>query len=114
VRESELAIAMEASGRMDRLQNYFKNMMSGQKLTPTQRDDFKALANELYSAAGQAYNAKRGEYEQFGNAYGFKNLGTALGPAANIPSLVRRPEPTTSGPQKKRRDLNDIFFGGPQ
>jgi hypothetical protein len=114
VRESELAIAMEASGRMDRLQNYFKNMMSGQKLTPTQRDDFKALANELYAAAGQAYNAKRGEYEQFGNAYGFKNLGTALGPAANIPSLVRRPEPTTSGPQKKRRDLNDIFFGGPQ
>jgi hypothetical protein len=114
VRESELAIAMEASGRMDRLQNYFSNMMSGQKLTPTQRDDFKALANELYAAAGQAYNAKRGEYEQFGNAYGFKNLGTALGPAANIPSLVRRLEPTTSGSQKKRRDLNDIFFGGPQ
>jgi hypothetical protein len=90
VRESELAIAMEASGRMDRLQNYFSNMMSGQKLTPTQRDDFKALANELYAAAGQAYNAKRGEYEDFGNAYGFKNLGTALGPAANIPSVVRR------------------------
>jgi hypothetical protein len=97
VRESELAIAMEASGRMDRLQNYFSNMMSGQKLTPTQRDDFKALANELYAAAGQAYNAKRGEYEQFGNAYGFKNLNTALGPAANIPSVVRKKPADAAG-----------------
>jgi hypothetical protein len=109
VRESELAIAMQASGRMDRLQNYFNNFMTGQKLTPTQRDDFQALANELYSAAGQAYNQKRGEYQQFGEAYNFKNLGTALGPAANIPSLARKPAPTTGGPQRQRRDLNDIF-----
>lgn len=89
VRESELGIAMAASGRMDRLQNYFSNMMSGQKLTPTQREDFKALSNELYSAAGQAYNQKRKEYEQFGDAYGFKNLGTALGAPATIPSVMR-------------------------
>ena len=109
VRESELAIAMQASGRMDRLQNYFNNFMTGQKLTPTQRDDFQALANELYAAAGQAYNQKRGEYEQFGQAYGFKNLNTALGPAANIPSLARRPAPTPGGQQKPRRNLNDIF-----
>jgi hypothetical protein len=89
VRESELGIAMAAAGRMDRLQNYFSNMMSGQKLTPTQRDDFQKLSNELYSAAGQAYNKKRAEYEQFGNAYGFKNLGTALGEPATIPSIVK-------------------------
>jgi hypothetical protein len=89
VRESELAIAMAASGRMDRLQNYFNNMMTGQKLTPTQRDDFKALANELYAAAGDAYNKKRNEYRGFGEAYNFKNLDTALGAPATIPSLMR-------------------------
>lgn len=89
VRESELGIAMAASGRMDRLQNYFSNMMSGQKLTPTQREDFKALSNELYAAAGQAYNAKRKEFEGFGQAYGFKNLDAALGAPASIPSLMR-------------------------
>jgi hypothetical protein len=81
---------MQAAGRMDRLQNYFNNMITGEKLTPTQREDFKALANELYAAAGDAYNKKRAEYEQFGQAYGFKNLNTALGPTANIPSLVRK------------------------
>jgi hypothetical protein len=89
VRESELGIAMAAAGRMDRLQSYFSNMMSGQKLTPTQREDFKTLSNELYAAAGQAYNQKRKEYEQFGDAYGFKNLGTALGAPAAIPSVMR-------------------------
>jgi hypothetical protein len=111
VRESELAIAMQASGRMDRLQNYFNNFMTGQKLTPTQRDDFKSLANELYAAAGQAYNAKRGEYEQFGNAYNFKNLGTALGPSANIPSIMRQTPATPGGGVPKKRSLNDIFGG---
>jgi hypothetical protein len=89
VRESELGIAMAAAGRMDRLNSYFSNMMTGQKLTPTQREDFKALSNELYAAAGDAYNKKRKEYEDFGTAYGFKNLGTALGTPATIPSIMR-------------------------
>jgi len=104
VRESELGIAMAAAGRMDRLQNYFSNMMSGQKLTPTQRDDFQSLSNELYAAAGQAYNKKRQEYEAFGTSYGFKNLGTALGEQAKIPSLMG------GGPGgTQRKPLGDIF-----
>lgn len=112
VRESELAIAMQASGRMDRLQNYFNNLKTGETLTPTQREDFKALANELYAAAGQAYNQKRSEYEQFGNAYQFKNLDTALGPAAKIPSVMRGPTPSAPGGSgKPRRRLDDIFGG---
>ena len=89
VRESELGIAMAAAGRMDLLQNYFNNLMTGQKLTPTQREDFQRLSNELYAAAGQAYNNKRGEYEQFGKTYGFKNLDTALGAPATVPSIVK-------------------------
>ena len=112
VRESELAIAMAASGRMDRLQNYFSNMISGEKLTPTQRDDFKALANELYAAAGDAYNKKRKEYEQFGDAYGFKNLNTALGAPAAIPSVMRtRPgaSPGGGGGGATRPSLGNIF-----
>ena len=110
VRESELAIAMAASGRMDRLNNYFNNMMTGQKLTPTQRDDFKALSNELYAAAGDAYNKKRKEYEQFGEAYNFKNLNTALGAPATIPSVMRtRPGASPGGGGGTRPSLGNIF-----
>ena len=96
---------------MDRLQNYFNRLVTGKPLTPTQREDFKSLANELYAAAGQSYNSKRAEYEQFGNAYGFKNLGTALGAPATVPSIMRKPQPGPDGAPQKRKNLNDIFGG---
>jgi hypothetical protein len=103
VRESELGIAMAASGRMDRLKYYFDNWASGNKLTPTQRSDFKALSNELYAAAGQAYNQKRGEYLDFGASTGVE-LDKALGAPAKLPSIVRAP-----GGAAKRKPLTDIF-----
>jgi hypothetical protein len=110
VRETELAIAMQASGRLDRLQNYFSLWASGQKLTPTQRDDFKQLSAELYAAAGQAYNQKRDEYKSFGGAYGFKNLDTALGAPATLPSIVRKP-PAGAAKQKVGRLVTDPKTG---
>ena len=103
VRETELGIAMAASGRMDRLKYYFDNWASGNKLTPTQRSDFKALSNELYAAAGQAYNQKRGEYLDFGASTGVE-LDKALGAPASIPSIVRAP-----GGAAKRMPMTDIF-----
>jgi hypothetical protein len=113
VRESELGIAMAAAGRMDRLQNYFNNMMTGQKLTPQQREDFKALSNELYAAAGDAYNKKRDEYKKFGDAYGFKNLDTALGASANVPSVMRTRPPTSPGGGGATRPSLGNIFGVP-
>ena len=104
VRESELGIAMAASGRMDRLKNYFSMWSSGEKLTPTQRDDFKQLSTELYSAAAQAYNQKRGEYIDFGESAGV-TLDKALGPQANVPAVVRKPP---AGGQQ-RKPLTEIF-----
>ena len=115
VRESELAIAMQAGGRLDRLQNYFNMWTSGEKLTPTQRDDFQALANELYAAAGQAYNQKRAEYEDFGKSYGFKNLDTALGGQATLPSIMKKPPaaaPAGAARPKVGRLVTDPKTGG--
>jgi hypothetical protein len=70
VRESELGMAMAASGRMDRLKNFIDLQVNGRKLTPTQRQEFGSLADELMGAAGQAYNVKRAEYAGFGKRYG--------------------------------------------
>jgi hypothetical protein len=87
VRESELAIAMAATGKLDRLQNYVQMYISGNKLTPQQRKDFGLLADELMGAATQAYNTKRTEYEGFGKQYGLNPAvlgapGAAVRPAA--------------------------------
>lgn len=89
VRESELGMAMAAAGKLDRLQNMVQMWANGQKLTPTQRKDFKVLADELYDAAGQAYNSKRSEYAKFGKGYGL-NEDVLGGPAVS-------PKPTADG-----------------
>ena len=111
VRESELALAMAAAGRMDRLKNYLNQAMTGQKLTPTQRIEFKALSNELYAAAGQAYNNKRSEYQAFAEAYQLPNISTAIGAPVNVPSIVRQPGGGAAAPGMGggRPALNQIF-----
>ena len=84
VRESELAMAMAASGALDRATNYAQNVISGTKLTPTQRADFQALSDQLYKTAAQTYNAKRSELIQQGQDYGL-NAERALGAPAKLP-----------------------------
>jgi hypothetical protein len=105
VRESELGISMAAAGKMDRLQNYVTNWTQGTKLTPTQRQDFQNLANELYAAAGQTYNQKRNEYVDFASKYNLDPT-KALGAPATIPSVM-----TGSGGAggQQRKPLGSIF-----
>lgn len=81
VRESELGMAMAASGLMDRISNYAQMTMSGTKLTPTQRKDFQDLADKLHDASVKQFNTKRRDYEGLGKDYGL-NASRALGPEA--------------------------------
>lgn len=83
VRESELGIAMAASGKLDRISNYVDMWKNGTLLTPTQRIEFGALANELYNASARAYNDKRAEYAAFGAKYKI-DANTALGNTAPV------------------------------
>lgn len=69
VRESELTMAMRASGALDRLYNYANMLYTGEKLTPSQRDDFRKLSGEFYSNAYNQYNTKRSEYEDIAKRY---------------------------------------------
>jgi hypothetical protein len=94
VRESELGIAMAASGKLDRISNYVDMWKNGTLLTPTQRTEFGALANELYNASARAYNDKRGEYAAFGAKYQI-DANTALGNTA--PVLTFTPQAAAGG-----------------
>ena len=85
VRESELGMAMAASGALDRAKNYAQMRISGTKLTEDQRKDFEKLSTDLFSTATGAYNQKRGEFEQMGSDYGL-NAKRALGAPAKMPS----------------------------
>lgn len=96
VRESELGMAMAASGALDRLQYYAQNVINGTKLTPTQRKDFQTLADKLYGESVNQYNAKRSEYERLGGEYGL-NAGRSLGPTADMP---KQPKPAAGMPSQ--------------
>ena len=80
VRESELAMAMKATGALDRLQNYAKNVVTGNKLTPTQRDDFKKLSQQFYNSSATQFNEKQAEYTDIAKRYGFNPTDVAGAP----------------------------------
>lgn len=71
VRESELAMAMKATGALDRLQNYAGNIVKGTKLTPDQRNDFRKLSTDFYNSSAQQYNEKQKEYTDIAKRYNF-------------------------------------------
>ena len=83
VRESELGMAMQATGVEDRVKNYATMVLNGTKLTPSQRTDFVALAEKLTNAAGTQYNTKRAEYEQIAAANGL-SVPASVPPAAKL------------------------------
>ncbi len=87
VRESELGMAMAASGLLDRVQNYATNVLKGTKLTPTQRADFQKLADALYGESVKAYNAKRGEYQGISERNQL-NTQDVLGPESATPQAI--------------------------
>lgn len=84
VRESELGMAMAASGLLDRVQNYAGNVLNGTKLTPTQRQDFQRLADALFAESVKQYNGKRAEYQGIAERNGL-SVPDVLGAASEAP-----------------------------
>ncbi len=93
VRESELGMAMAATGLQDRLSSFATNIINGTKLTPQQRKDFQALANQLFDESAKQYNSKRSEYSGIAKRNQL-SVEDVVGPE----SLMKtKSEPTVSG-----------------
>jgi hypothetical protein len=70
VRESELAIAMNAAAKLDRVLNYANMIKTGEKLTPTQREEFRILSQNIYKAAEKEFRNKESYYAEVAAAGG--------------------------------------------
>jgi len=90
VRESELAMAMQASGALDRLYNLANNIYTGQKLTPTQREDFRTLAKDFYSTSYDQYSTKREEYVGIAKRNEL-NIEDVVGKEPKAPTVAQPP-----------------------
>ena len=90
VRESELAMAMAATGLGDRITNYVQMIVSGTKLTPAQRRDFRNVATRLYEESDKLYRAKQGQYATIAkdNKLDGRMLGNVDIPKPAVPQTV--------------------------
>lgn len=76
VRESELGMAMQSTGALDRFMNYTNVIESGKVLTATQKQDFARLSQQYLEAAKDAQNKLNSRYSEIATQYGLnpKNI----------------------------------------
>lgn len=91
VRESELALAMSATGLIDKVKNYAEAIASGKKLNPNQRTDFynsaKAINEAFQSHKGNLSN----NYSRIASQYGLKPDNVTFNPQGpSVDDLVRQ------------------------
>ncbi len=76
VRESELGMALAATGAFDRAANYFNTLQNGKVLTASQAKDFQNIADQLYKAAEQSQSQIDRDFTERAGRYGLnpKNI----------------------------------------
>ena len=91
VRESELMLAMQATGKLDQFLNYANRIQTGQKLTPAQRKDFYSSGKMLYDAAKGRYDQATQQYQGIAKQYNLDSqfLPKNAQPGANDPLGIR-------------------------
>ena len=72
VRESELNMALRASGMLDRFMNLHNTVMKGQVLTATQAKEIKTIAESLYTAAEKQQKRTDDYFKGLATEYGLK------------------------------------------
>lgn len=72
VRESELGMALAATGVLDRAANYVQHLKLGKVLTPAQVADFKGITRQIYSAAQDGQRAIDADYRNRAKTYGLR------------------------------------------
>ena len=97
VRESELGMAMAATGAVDRMQNYFQRLQNGQMLNPAQRADFKRSAELAYQASKDVYNQTAGRYRTLAQSYNVDPNNVVLSKGQSKPEPKQTPPRNTKG-----------------
>ena len=94
VRESELGMAMAATGAIDLMGNYVQRLQNGERLNPAQRADFKKAAELAYQAAESTYNQISNQYVDLANSYNLNpnNIVLRSGRTPATPAAPARPE----------------------
>jgi hypothetical protein len=104
VREGEFATAQNAAGVPDRIQNIYNKVMSGERLSESQRKSFKGQAGRLYETAQTQEKTVRKGIERMANGYGLSPANIFY-EASDTPPSEPVAKPNDSG-KGKGKPLN--------
>jgi hypothetical protein len=90
VRESELGMAMQATGMLDRIGNYHNMLLKGEKLTPQQREDFARAADLIYGNVQAKWTEMDKIYDESATAYGLDPKRVKMGGGSKSSLPTRR------------------------
>ena len=108
VREGEFATAQNAAGIPDMVRNMYNRALSGERLNPNQRGQFKDQASSIYEKYDQEYSARADQFRQIAKQ-------NRIDPSRVIPDLGPAPkaaEKTAGDPLAEARDA--IKRGAPR
>lgn len=95
VRESELSMAMQASGVLDRMANYHNLLLKGHKLTPQQRVDFAEAADIIYGNVQAKWGEMDKIYDESATSYGLDPRRVKMGGGASKLPVRKKYNPKT-------------------
>jgi hypothetical protein len=110
VREGEFATAQNAAGIPDMVRNMYNRALSGERLNPTQRDQFKDQAGSIYEKYDQEYTARAEQFRQIAKQH-------RIDPSRVIPDLGAPPKaaekvPVATAPKPGTVSKGYVFKGG--
>lgn len=97
VREGEFATAQNAAGVPERIQNVYNKVISGERLSASQRNAFKGQAGKLYTTAQQQESQVRQGIERIAKGYGLKTENIFYTPTETAPTAPGSPAPSAPG-----------------
>ena len=108
VRESELGMALAASGVTDRMMNYVNIIQDGKVLTAQQRKDFDRLANEFFKQADAENVTRRKYYSDIAKEYGL-NPSRVVGRESDAGQQKRSTVPAVGFFKSQKIDSQEKF-----
>ena len=90
VRESELGMALQASGVIDRATNYYNTLKLGKVLTPSQAKDFENIGKQIFEAAQANQKALEAQYAERAGRYGLNPKNIVTDYSIKAPKTVTR------------------------
>lgn len=88
VRESEFALAVNATGLLDKVQNYAASVLEGKKLNPTQREDFYKSAQAINASFQSERDKIAGRFDENAQQYNLSPSNVIGSPRAQEPKAA--------------------------